>query len=357
MPAASFKLKPLALLASLCLLCAPALAERTVTDQLGRQVTLAETIQRAVVLQHQTLNIAVQLDALAQVVGITSGWKRQLGESYEYLAPGLPKLATPGDLTQVNMESLLALKPDVVFVTNYAPAAMIQQISGAGIPVIAISLRTGGEQDKLNPTLADEDKAYSDGLKEGIRLIAKVFGKDRQGEELVAAAFANRPLLAERLKDIAPEQRVRLYMANPDLTTYGSGKYTGLMMEHAGAYNVAAASIKGYKQVSMENVLQWNPAVIFVQDRYPQVVPQIRQSPEWANVQAVKDQRVYLMPEYAKAWGYPMPEALALGEVWMAKELYPARFKDVDLDKMVNDYYLKFYRKPYRGDTSAPAAK
>lgn len=45
------------------------------------------------------------------------------------------------------------------------------------------------------------------------------------------------------------------------------------------------------------------------------------------------------MPEYAKAWGYPMPEALALGEVWLAKALYPQRFQDVDLDKMVNDYY------------------
>lgn len=43
-----------------------------------------------------------------------------------------------------------------------------------------------------------------------------------------------------------------------------------------------------------------------------------------------------------------MPEAIALGEVWLAKELYPALFRDVDLDKMVNDYYLKFYRQPYK---------
>jgi len=39
-------------------------------------------------------------------------------------------------------------------------------------------------------------------------------------------------------------------MANPDLTTYGSGKYTGLMMAHAGALNAAVATVKGYKQVS-----------------------------------------------------------------------------------------------------------
>ena len=72
-------------------------------------------------------------------------------------------------------------------------------------------------------------------------------------------------------------------MANPDLNTYGSGKYTGLMLEHAGAYNVAAATIKGFKQVSLENVLEWNPAVILVQDRYPDVVPQILNDQGWAN--------------------------------------------------------------------------
>ncbi len=70
-------------------------------------------------------------------------------------------------------------------------------------------------------------------------------------------------------------------MANPDLNTYGSGKYTGLMMKHAGALNVAAATVKGARQVSLEQVLQWNPQVIFVRDRYPQVVKQIESDPQW----------------------------------------------------------------------------
>ena len=330
-----------------------ALADRIVTDQLDRQVTIPDHIQRAVVLQHQTLNIAVQLDATKQIVGVLSNWKKQLGQNYVRLAPELEKMAMPGDLNSVNIESLLELKPDVVFVTNYAPPEMIKQIADTGIPVIAISLRTGSDKDKLNPTLADEDKAYNDGLKQGIELIAEVFEKKQQGDELVKAAFANRKLLADRLSDIPADKRVRTYMANPDLNTYGSGKYTGLMLEHAGAYNVAAATIKGFKQVSLENVLEWNPAVILVQDRYPDVVPQILNDQGWANIQAVKDKKVLLMPEYAKAWGYPMPEALALGEVWLAKALYPQRFQDVDLDKMVNDYYQKFYRTSYKDDNAA----
>lgn len=322
---------------------------KEVTDQLGRIVQVPNQVKRAVVLQHQTLDIAVQLNATSQIVGILSSWKKNLGEKYEYLAPELEKMAMPGDLNSVNLESLLALKPDVVFVTNYMPTETIELITQSGIPVIAISLRVAppSEQKVLNPTLEDENYSYSEGLKEGIALIANIFGQVARGKELIDAAFSTRKLLVDRLGNIPQDKRVRIYMANPDLTTYGSGKYIGLMMRYAGALNVASATIKGYKQVSLENVLQWDPQVIFVQSRYPSVVNAIYSDQGWRDILAVKNHQVLLMPEYAKAWGYPTPEAMALGELWIAKKLYPQKFEDIDLDKLVNDYYLKFYQKPY----------
>ncbi|MFV8849314.1 ABC transporter substrate-binding protein [Serratia fonticola] len=323
-----------------------ALADRQVTDQLNRTVTLPDHITRAVVLQHQTLNLLVQLDAMPQVVGVLSSWQKQLGPNYLRLAPSLAKMPMPGDLTAVNIESLLALHPQVVFVANYAPADMISQIEQVGIPVVAISLRRepAAQAGKINPVLENEDQAYNLGLQDGIRLIGKVMGREVQADAMVKDVFQQRALVAKRLQDIPEDQRVRVYMANPDLTTYGSGKYTGLMMQHAGAVNVAAKDIQGFKQVSIEDVLKWNPAVIFVQERYPDVVQQILTSPQWQPIEAVKHKRVYLMPEYAKAWGYPMPEALALGELWMAKTLYPQRFTDVDLQQHVDTYYQRYYR-------------
>ena len=95
--------------------------------------------------------------------------------------------------------------------------------------------------------------------------------------------------------------------------------------------------------------MQWNPQVIFVQNRYPQVVDTILADSLWQNIDAVKNKRVYLMPEYAKAWGYPMPEALAIGELWMAKKLYPDLFKDIDMQQQADKYYLEFYRTHYQG--------
>jgi iron complex transport system substrate-binding protein len=127
-----------------------AFADRTVTDQLGRQVTLPDHVTRAVVLQHQTLNLLVQL-------ACRRGDRRRLEQlekaarpQFARFMPGIEQLPTPGDLTQVNIESLLALHPQVVFVANYAPQAMIQQIQNAGIPVVAISLRQDAAGEKKN---------------------------------------------------------------------------------------------------------------------------------------------------------------------------------------------------------------
>ncbi|HHB9108331.1 TPA: ABC transporter substrate-binding protein [Klebsiella pneumoniae] len=339
-------------LLSASLFTGQAFADRTVTDQLGRQVTLPDHVTRVVVLQHQTLNLLVQLHAAEDIVGVLSSWKKQLGPQFARFMPEIGQLATPGDLTQVNIESLLALRPQVVFVANYAPPAMIAQIQQAGIPVVAISLRhdAAGEKNKMNPTMADEEQAYNAGLMEGIRLIGEVVERQPEAEALIHYTFEARKQANVPVADIPQNQRVRVYMANPDLNTYGAGKYTGLMMAHAGALNVAAASVKGARQVSLEQVLEWNPQVIFVQDRYPQVVKQIENDPQWQAIDAVKHYRVWLMPEYAKAWGYPMPEALALGELWMAKKLYPARYQSIDVDSKARDYYQRFYRVAWTPD-------
>ena len=326
-------------------------ADRQIIDQIGRTVTIPDNVERTVVLQHQTLNLLIQLDAGDKIVGVMSNWKQQLGDGYTKLAPSLENIPKVGDLTSFDAESLVKLQPQVVFVTNYAPKEMIEKISNLGIPVVAISLRKETNDDKstLNPTLLNEEQAYNEGLKEGILLIGDIVNKSANANALVTATFDQRQQVSQRLQDIPKEQRVRAYMANPDLTTYGSGKYTGLMMDHAGALNVAASTVKGYKQVALEQVIAWDPEVIFIQDRYPQVVEEIKQDSRWQVISAVKNNRIYLMPEYAKAWGYPMPEAMAIGELWMAKKLYPAKFNDIDMQKAANDWYQKFYRTQYQG--------
>jgi iron complex transport system substrate-binding protein len=343
--------RQLSLLVPLALLTrrAAAARRRVVTDQLDRRVTVPATVRRVVTLQHQTLDIIVELGATDTLVGVLRSWP-SLIPGLDRIAPSLKTLPTPGDLTAVNVEDLLRLQPDVVFVTNYAPAAVIRQIEQVGLPVIVISLADGEGTDRarLNPTFANDDKAYADGLVEGVRLIGAILGKSQRADWLLDAAFAGRHLVERRVADIPPDQRVRLYVANPDMTTYGAGKYTGVMLTRSGGINVAR-KIRGTAKVSMEDVLRWNPQVIFVQDRYAPVADEIRHSAAWQAVDAVRNGRIAITPEYVKPWGYPLPEALALGEAWMAKQLYPARFADINMQAKADSFYRTFYGCPYMG--------
>mgnify|MGYP002127807814 CR=1 FL=1 len=266
--------------------------------------------------------------------------------------PGLISIGAVRLTFSLNMKGFPTTNKTIERPMPITPPAMIARIQQAGIPVVAISLRqdAAGEKSKMNPTMADEEQAYNAGLMEGIRLIGEVVERQPEAKALIHYTFEARKQANAPVADIPQNQRVRVYMANPDLNTYGAGKYTGLMMAHAGALNVAAASVTGARQVSLEQVREWNPQVIFVQDRYPQVVKQIESDPQWQGIDAVKNHRVWLMPEYAKAWGYPMPEALALGELWMAKKLYPSRYNGVDVDSKAQEYYQRFYRVKWTPD-------
>ena len=98
-------------------LCASSLfADRIVTDQLGRDVTLPDEVKRIVVLQHQSLNALNELNALDKVVGVQESWEKSLGKNYIRLAPSLKDMPTPGDLKVINYEAVLKLNPDVVIV-------------------------------------------------------------------------------------------------------------------------------------------------------------------------------------------------------------------------------------------------
>ena len=234
-------------------------AEQTVTDQLGRQVKVPDKAQRIVTLQHQSLDILLQLGAEPQIVGVLEGWKKYLPSAIKAM-PRLKDISTPGDLRSVNLESLLALKPDLVIVTHFAPEAMRKQIEAAGIPVIGISLYQAEyvQASVLNPKLQDASKAFTEGIKDGVRILGKVSGHSERAEELIKYVFANRGLVDEKLGQIARDQRVTCYMGYPKLHSMGTGKYASLAMERAGGRNVAEM-IAGYTKVNMEQVLSWNP--------------------------------------------------------------------------------------------------
>lgn len=340
----------LGLLCCLMPLVLPVSAEGyAITDQLGRTVEIPQAVERVVCLQHHTLDIILELGQGDKLVGIVGKWKGLLGDYIEKVYPRLKELPTPGGLDEVNVEAIAALKPDVVFVTHQLPAVFIEKLERLGIPTVGLSLYIADREQAstINPSLVDSDAAYSQGLPQAIRLIAQIIGGEEKAEELIAFMNESRHLVAKNLGSIAPKDRVKVYMANPDMYTYGTGKYVGVAMKRAGAHNVAEA-INGYRQVSVEQVAKWDPDVVFVQSRYAPVLEQIRKDPAWSGISAIKKGRLLIAPDYTKLLGHPCPESIALGELWLAKQFYPDRFATVDLDGIVQRFYKTFYGIDYK---------
>ncbi|WP_288332941.1 ABC transporter substrate-binding protein [Cloacibacillus porcorum] len=325
--------------------------KRVVVDQLGRKVLIPQKVERVVCLMHHALDITLELQAGDRLVGIMKNWEGLLFPGIADIYPPIRKLPQVGTLTEVNMEELLKTNPDLVIVTHYFPQDTLKKIEAAGIPVVAVSLYQAGveEASKLNPKLKNPDRAYTIGMRIGVGLLGEIYGREREAKRLNEFVAEKRAIIGDKLSAIPENQKITCYMANPDLYTYGSGKYVGVIMDRAGGINVAR-EISGFKAVNMEQILEWDPQVIFVQDRYAQkVVPEITEGAAWAPIRAVKEHRVYVTPEYVKPWGHPCPESMALGELWMAKKLYPEHFKDVDIDKTVQEFYKTFYGIPYQG--------
>lgn len=327
------------------------LQARTITDQIGRKVEVPDHVTKVVVLMHQAIDILVQLNAQDKMVGVMDSWEKRLGSNFTGLFPGITKLPKVGNLRTANVEAIAKLHPDVVIVTSYMPRDVIESMSKLKIPVIALSLlktnmkNSAAYEPVLDKTTAD--KQYLEGLEQGIEILADVTNTKPQGKKLIAFMEESRAILAKEMKKVKSKKLITAYIANPGLHTYGSGKYTSSFLAHIGAENVAEKAVHGYKQISLEQLYKWNPEYIIVQNRHHKLYEQILSDKLWAKLSAVKNKKVLFMPQYARVWGHPLPEVIALGELYVAKLFYPKALASFDINGRINKFYKEFYRTSY----------
>jgi iron complex transport system substrate-binding protein len=107
------------------------------------------------------------------------------------------------------------------------------------------------------------------------------------------------------------------------------------------ARNVAGETRGGLANVSIEQVLLWNPDVIITIDQ--DFAASVRSDPAWAPIKAVRDGRVHLSPKLPFGWvDFPPTVNRLIGLWWLAKILYPDRFSE-DLRPLTRDFYVRFY--------------
>lgn len=322
----------------------------TFEDQAGTTVTVSVPVQRMVVMQHHSLDMLAQLGMQDKVVGTEKNWEGDLGAYMRDVFPGIDDLPTPGDLTDWSVEAIAALKPDVVIAASQADPDAMKQVSELGIPVVVVSLRGEGKQaEAQNPRLADADAAYTEGCQWAISTLGRLTGADQKAGDIWKMCLESRAVVDEAIGQMDDADRIRVFVANTKEQTYGNDKYVGCQLLRAGAVNVAAEDIQGYKPYTFEMLASWDPEVIIVQDRYMDVYDTITADAKYQELQAVKNGKVLLAPYWTKPWGNPDTDSIALGELWLANQFYPEKVSADTVREYAERFYRDFYGVEFTG--------
>ena len=325
--------------------------EWTFTDQADNEVTVQVPVERMVVLQHHSIDILSQLGAQDKIVGVEANWKGDLGDYMSTVFPEIEDLDTPGDLQSWNVEEIAALNPDVVIAASQADKDAVQQVRDLGIPVVVVSLRGEGAQEVAqSPRLADADSAYTEGCEWAVKTLGKLTGTEKKADKLWSFCEESRDMVDKAVGEINDAERTTVFIANENSQTYGNDKYVGCMLLRAGGINVAAADIQGYTTYTFEQLATWDPEVIIVQDRYKEVYDEITSDSKYESLSAVKNNKVILAPYWTKPWGNPDADSIALGELWMAHQLYPDKISAKTVTDRAEDFYNQFYGVEFTGE-------
>jgi len=185
-----------------------------------------------------------------------------------------------------------------------------------------------------------------DRMAASMREYGAIVGAEDRGAAL--AQYAERVLgdLARRIAAIPAAQRPRVYYGRGPrgLDTGLAGSINVESLERAGGVNVAAELGRGgLVQVSIEQVLRWDPQVVVTTD--PNFFASVRSDPLWRSVAAVRDHRVHLAPAVPFGWiDFPPSVNRLVGLPWLARVFHPQAFRD-DLRGTVRDFYARFYHR------------
>jgi len=71
---------------------------------------------------------------------------------------------------------------------------------------------------------------------------------------------------------------------------------------------------------------------------------------KWTSLKAVKNKKVYKIPNGISRWGHPGSLETPLAIIWTSKKLYPEYFSDVNLDETVRGFYEQFFNYTLNDD-------
>lgn len=324
---------------------------RTVTDHSGAEVTIPAEINGVAFEQIPLLSTYVAyFDGEAPNVVATS--ERLINMMDETILADIAPEALEVDTSfdkqgTINAETLLDIGPDLVF-NNAHNQDNRSAMEAVGLDVVGFDTRG-------TPT---------DTYVKWLRLLEDVYGepgkmddKIAYGGELIDDAEARVAAVPEDEKRTA----LVVMQTNQGMLAVAGGQdgwFTDGWAESMNFINATADSEQGRISANAEQLLAWDPDVIFVTGKghssmtAAEILNNEIEGIDLSGLSAVQNGEVYSTELGMWNWFTPNPAAPVVAN-WLGSRLYPEQFEDVDLVQMTQDYYAQMYGHEVDEDRAA----
>ncbi|MBU5425366.1 ABC transporter substrate-binding protein [Tissierella pigra] len=295
-------------------------SEIIITDHLGRTVTLDKKAEKIVSGYYITTSMMIALGLEDNVAGIEA--KAKSRPIYSLAAPEFLELPNVGTAKEFNLEGTIALEPDLVILPIRLKDA-VESLEKMGIKVIAV-----------NPENMDL-------LKETLKIVGLATGTTERADRLISY-YDNKYIQIEKL---AGAEKKKVYLGgNSDfLSTAAKNMYQNHMIEAAGGINVASDIDDTYwATISYEQLIAYNPDIIVIVPEADYTKDDIINDAKLAGINAVKNNRIYVMPDTFEAWDSPVPSSI-LGTMWLTFVINEDTQNFDDFKEEVANFYETFY--------------
>jgi iron complex transport system substrate-binding protein len=250
----------------LCVATSLAQAAVQVADERGVVVTFEKPPQRIVSVLPSLTESICALGACARLVGVDrySNWPARV--------KSLPKVGGGLDL---NIESIVALKPDVVLAATSSRVG--ERLQALGLKVLMFEPQKHSDVQRALLALGQmlEPQTAQD---------AGAANAQRVWREMDAGVQA----AAQSLPANAKKSSVYFEV---DRTPYAAGEasFIGETLARLGVRNIVPAALGAFPKINPEFVVRANPDVIILSARH---AAELAQRPGWATLRAVKERRI-----------------------------------------------------------------
>ena len=272
---------------------------KTVIDQLGRHVTIPEKPERIVSLAPSITEIVFALDQGYRLKGVTT---------YSDFPPEAKKLPKVGSYVQLDLEKIVALKPDLcIAIKDGNPIVVAQRLESMKIPVYAVNPKN---------------------LKTVIQTVQEIGGLlkvEKKANKLVQ----NMKLRIQKVKSMVAKTtyrpRVFLQIGVSPIVSVGTNTFSHELIVLAGGKNLAEGPI-AYPRYSIEQVLALSPEVIIITSMARAAVFKKVKAEwdRWPNMPAVRNHHVFI--EDSNLFDRPTPR-LVDGLELMVRLIHPELFE------------------------------